>query len=428
MPLSWRDAQPLLRALDGNGPSGAEINRTKWVGALDTGYNAGPAPGVTLDMSNEMNDTITWLWDAVGIINGTNEDEVVIIGNHRDAWMIGGAADPNSGSAVMIELSRAFGALTKTGWKPKRTIVLCSWDGEEYGLVGSTEWVEEYVPWLAHANVAYVNLDTAVSGPVPGISATPDMHAIAIDVMKKVVFPYHNLTNVTMYDVWNEVSDGKPEVGVLGSGSDYTSFLHNNGISSIDLGSDAGPEDPVYHYHSSYDSYHWMSTFADPTYVLHKAMAQYITLLAYHLANDDVLPLDAANYGVEMTSYLADLNTTISTAGADIDLSSIVSAIGAFNTSATALMNLASSSSPDTMALVNTRLRDYQRGFVSQGGLPTREYFRHVVFAPGLDTGYAPVTWPGVTEAVEGGNFTLAQSEVDRASKAVMRAAEILKP
>lgn len=378
-------------------------------------------------MSNVMEDKITPIWDAIGIINGTSEDEVVIVGNHRDAWMIGGAADPNSGSACMVEMSKAFGALLQTGWKPKRTIVLASWDAEEYGLLGSTEWVEEFVPWIKEANVAYINMDTAVSGSVPDISATPDFHAIALETMKKVVYPYHGLTNVTLYDVFNEATPG--ELGVLGSGSDYTAFLHNNGISSIDLGASAGPEDPVYHYHSNYDTYHWMSTFADPGYAYHKAIGQYVTLLTYHMANDEVLPLQSANYGVEMTSYLEDLQSTLEDAEADIDLSELVSAIEAFNTSASAFAELYTSDmDEDTVALINTKLRDYQRGFVSNGGMPRREYFRHVVFAPGLDTGYAPVTWPGITEAVVAGNLTEAQSEVTRAAVAVQNAAEILAP
>jgi N-acetylated-alpha-linked acidic dipeptidase len=137
LPISWIEAQPLLQALNGFGTNGTEVNRTRWVGAIPgVAYYTGEGSGATLSMSNLMNDTYGTIWDAVGIINGTNEDEVVIVGNHRDAWIIGGAADPNSGSAVLIELAKAFGALAETGWKPKRTIVLCSWDAEEYGLVG----------------------------------------------------------------------------------------------------------------------------------------------------------------------------------------------------------------------------------------------------------------------------------------------------
>jgi N-acetylated-alpha-linked acidic dipeptidase len=220
IPISWQDAGPFLEALDGYGPSGKEVGRPNWIGAAETGYNTGPAPGVTVSMSNQMNNTITWIWDAIGIINGTSEDEVVVIGNHRDAWIVGGAADPNSGSAVMIELSKAFGTLLKTGWKPRRTIILASWDAEEYGLLGSTEWFEEYVPWLTATNVAYINLDVAVSGSVPSIAATPDFHEIAKETMKKVLFPYKGATNMTMYEVWNTLNEGV--VGVLGSGSDVS--------------------------------------------------------------------------------------------------------------------------------------------------------------------------------------------------------------
>ena len=408
------------------GPSGHEINRTGWIGAANVSYSSGPTTGATINMSNVMKDEITPIWDAIGIINGTSENEVVVIGNHRDAWIVGGAADPNSGSAVMIELSKAFGALLKTGWKPKRTIVLASWDAEEYGLVGSTEWVEEYVPWLTQANVAYINLDVAVSGPIPSISATPDLHNVSIELMKKIVYPYHGLNNLTMYDVWYETNGG--EVGVLGSGSDYTAFLHGSGISSIDIGAGGGSGDPIYHYHSNYDTYHWMSTFADPGFLYHKAIGQYVTLLGYHMANDEILPLDAANYGIQMTNYLGDLQTRIEGAGADIDLSTLVSAIEAFNTSAAAISELQASGGldDDTVTLINTKLRDYQRGFASNGGMPRREYFKHVLFTPGLDTGYAAVTWPGITEAVNAGNLTEARLEVTRAAGAVSTAARIL--
>jgi N-acetylated-alpha-linked acidic dipeptidase len=324
----------------------------------------------------------------------------------------------------MIELSKAFGALLQNGWKPKRTIVLASWDAEEYGLVGSTEWVEEYVPWIQDANVAYINLDTAVSGSVPEFSATPDFHAIAIETAKKIVFPYHGVSNVTLYDVWTESGTG--EVGVLGSGSDYTAFLHNNGISSIDLGANRGPEDPVYHYHSNYDTYHWMSTFADPGFAYHKAIGQYVALLTYYMADSEILPLEPTNYGVEMTKYLTTLESTLEDEEADVDLAELISAIEAFNSSASALSALYTDDADVT--LINTKLRDYQRGFVSNGGMPGRPYFRHTVFAPGLDTGYAPVTWPGITEAVTAGNLTQARSEVTRAAVAVQRAAEILAP
>ncbi|EXJ96372.1 hypothetical protein A1O1_01498 [Capronia coronata CBS 617.96] len=426
LPISWKDAQPLLQALDGYGPSGETVNRTNWVGKLNATYSTGPAPGTAISLSNVMRDDITWIWDAIGIINGTHEDEVVVVGNHRDAWIIGGAADPNSGSAVMIELAKAFGALLKTGWKPRRTIVLCSWDSEEYGLLGSTEWVEDYIPWLTTAAVTYLNVDVATSGPNPELSASPEIHEIATEMMKKVVYPYRGYNNLTLYDVWYSLTEG--EIGVLGSGSDYTAFLHN-GISSLDIGAGGGPTDPVYHYHSNYDTFHWMSTFGDPGFVTHKAIGQYLTLLTYHVATDPIIPFKVENYGVQMTLYLEDLAEDVASANATVDLSPLESAVTSFNTSAAALTQLiGSASTEEEIGLVNAKLRDFSRGFVSQGGLPTREFYKHVVFAPGLDTGYAPTTWPGVTEAVEAGNLTLANTWVQKSARAVEVAAAILAP
>ncbi|KIW94076.1 uncharacterized protein Z519_05392 [Cladophialophora bantiana CBS 173.52] len=428
LPISWKDAQPLIQALDGHGPDGKTINRTNWIGKLNATYSSGPAPGTTISMSNVMRDEITWIWDSIGIINGTNEDEVIVLGNHRDAWIVGGASDPNSGSAVLIEMAKAFSALLKTGWKPKRTIVFASWDAEEYGLLGSTEWVEEYIPWLKESAVAYLNLDGAASGPNPDLSASPELHKIATETMKKVIYPYHGYNNLTYYDVWYGLSKGT--VGVLGSGSDYTAFVHN-GIASLDTGCGGGASDPVYHYHSNYDSFHWMTTYGDPDFLAHKAVGQHLSLLVYHLANDDIIPFDVENYGVQMSRYLGELTEFVESenATAVVDLSPLETAISTFNTSAEAMTSFIQAASTEAdIKLVNSKLRDFSRGFVSQGGLPTREFYKHVVFAPGLDTGYAPVEWPGITEAIDAGNLTLAQLWVEKSARAVEFAARILAP
>ncbi|KAL8991432.1 MAG: hypothetical protein Q9177_000144 [Variospora cf. flavescens] len=426
LPISYTEAIPLLRALDGFGTPGSQVNRTRWVGALNVTYSTGPAPGATLSMSNVMRDAITPIWDAVGIINGTTPDEVLVIGNHRDAWIVGGAADPNSGSAIMVELSKAFGKLLATGWQPRRTIVLCSWDAEEYGLVGSTEWVEEHISWLTGSAVAYLNIDVGVSGKSPGLSATPELGTIATEIMKKIVWP--TMPNETLYDAWSAESDG--EIGILGSGSDYTSFLHN-GISSLDMGSDQGADDPVYHYHSNYDSYHWMATFGDPGYHYHAAMGQYLTLLAYHLANDEMIPYDLPAYTTALRSYYEELLATIDSTSETVDTQELAAAITQFETSANEAMALMDQAvSTDDAALktaVNRKFRDFQRGFTSAGGLLDREFFKHVVNAPGIDTGYAPTTFPGITEAVEAGNFSRAAEWVVRTSLGIRRAADILK-
>lgn len=425
LPVSWVDGQKLLWGLDGHGVNGTAVNRTRWVGALNATYSTGPAPGTTISLSNILEDTITPIWDVIGVINGTSPDEVIIVGNHRDAWIIGGAVDPNSGSAVLIELSRAFGKLLATGWKPKRTIVLASWDGEEYGLVGSTEWVEEHLPWLTGAAVAYVNVDIATSGPDPDISATPDIHAVAEETLKKIVYPYRGYNNLTLYDVWYGLTGGT--FGVLGSGSDYSGFLYN-GISSIDLGTGGGPEDPIYHYHTAYDTWHWVTTFGDPDYIQHKVVAQWTSILVYHLATREIIPFDVENYGVALTQYYDSLAESLEALNATIDLTRLEEAIVAFNASAVEITSQISEASTEAAyESLNVRLKTFSRGFVSQGGLPNREFYRHVVFAPGLDTGYAGVLFPGIIEAItEYSNETLAQEWVEISARGVEAAAAIL--
>lgn len=425
IPISYVNAIPILAALEGQGTPGTEVNRTGWVGALNVSYSTGPAPGTTISMSNFMEDEITPIWDAIGIINGTIADETIVIGNHRDAWIIGGAADPNSGTAIIVELAKAFGTLLSQRWKPKRNIVLASWDGEEYGLLGSTEWVEEYVPWLTGTAVSYLNIDVGASGPWPYIEATPELHTVATDVMKKVSWMD---TNRTMYDIWLEYTEGY--VGVLGSGSDYTSFVHN-GIGSIDMGAGGGATDPIYHYHSNFDSYHWMTTFGDPDFLAHKSMAQYLSLLAYNLADQDVIQFDLPNYATQLEKYYDDLISTIDSNSQNLDTSILQDAIEEFKTGATEVQAAAeqaiATNDSGLMTLVNHKYRDFQRGFVSQGGLPNREFYKHLVFAPGLDTGYAATTFPGITEAVEAGNASLATEFVQKTADAILVAANIIK-
>ncbi|KAH7141518.1 hypothetical protein B0J13DRAFT_503917 [Dactylonectria estremocensis] len=432
LPVSHAAVEPLLQALDGFGVPADEVNRTSWVGALDADYSTGPAPGVKLSLDVESREKIAPIHNVIGVINGTNPDETIIIGNHRDTWMVGGNGDPNSGSAILVELTRALNKLRETGWQPKRNIVLASWDAEEWGLIGSVEWVEEHVNWIKESVVAYLNIDVAVSGPRPNLAATPELHTLATETMKKVIHPNFGGYNISLYDAWYEESGGVVEV--LGSGSDFTGFLHN-GVSSFDVGSSGGPNDPIWHYHSNYDTYHWMSTFGDPGFHVHASQGQYLALVAYHLASDDVLPIDTQNYAVELRAYYDDLVEYDGEEGADLDLSELDEAIKYFKENSDAVKALESSAianQDDALkTLVNHKYRDFQRGFVSQGGLPNREFYKHVATAPGLDTGYAAVTFPGITEGIQyakNGNFSVAQEWVGRTARGIVVAANILKP
>jgi len=231
-----------------------------------------------------------------------------------------------------------------------------------------------------------------------------------------------------MYDVWYDFLDG--EFGVLGSGSDFATFLHQ-GISAIDFGASGGPEDPIWHYHSNFDSYHWMSTLGDPGFVTHRSIGQFLALLLYHLVNDDVVPLDPSAYGPALEEYFEELNETVAAANATVDLSELSDAISAFKSYANqfeALRSFAiSSEDAELIKVTNLKAKDFSRGFVSQGGLPDREFYKHLIFAPGIDTGYAPVTFPAVTEAVEAGDLELAQTWVGKTAKAILVAGDILK-
>ncbi|KAL7779416.1 hypothetical protein CFE70_008919 [Pyrenophora teres f. teres 0-1] len=445
LPISWVEAKPLLVALNGHGVDAITVGRASWVGAIDgVEYSTGPSKAM-LSLSNIMRDEISWIHNTIGVVNGTNQDEVVIVGNHHDSWMIGGAgeqrkfhvsiesltcvADPHSGSAILIELSNAVGALLKTGWKPKRTIVLCSWDAEEYGLVGSTEWVEEYTPWLKGSVVSYLNIDVGIAGTVPDFSATPDLHALITSTARKVVWPLGQ--NRTIYDIWEEKAG---EIDPLGAQSDYTAFVHRAGVSAIDMGTTRAPLDPIYHTHSNFDSFHWMTKFVDPEFDMHKSIGKFLTLMLYRLVDDEVVPLEPSNYGVELHAWLEELYRDVSLANATglIDLFQLEDAVVTFQQSAqkfnAARQMAVSSDSKLQVKQLNLKARDFGRGFISQGGLPGRDFYQHQIFAPGIDSGYAAVTYPGVTEAIAAGNFTLAMQYVDRVARAILASANILVP
>ncbi|CAJ2508116.1 Uu.00g093020.m01.CDS01 [Anthostomella pinea] len=432
VPISMKDAVPILQALDGSGVSAEAANRSDWHGAFqNVSYSSGPTPGATLDMNHLMNETIAPVWDVIGVINGTHPEEgVLVVGNHRDAWVIGGAADPNSGSAILIELARAFGKLVEKGWKPRRTIILGSWDAEEFGLQGSTEWVETHLPWLITNAIAYLNIDVAVSGPRTALSGSGEIQTIAIEMMKKVIFPDTWGTGPTLYDMWYNTTEG--EIAPLGSGSDYAAFYHN-GISAIDIGSDGGKTDPVYHYHGHYDSYAWMEKFGDPGFQVHTAMGQWLTLIAYHIADDVLIPWDVPNAGKVLRVHYEDLSDTLAEGYPDLtlDLSPISDAITAFDEAAERITSTASlalaSNDAVLIEVVNSKYRGFSRGFASVGGLPGRPTFKNVVSAPGLDNGYGADVFPAVQDSLSAGESEEALAWVEKSAAAILRAAEILK-
>ncbi|KAH7379385.1 hypothetical protein DE146DRAFT_774283 [Phaeosphaeria sp. MPI-PUGE-AT-0046c] len=410
IPISHRDALPLLQALSNHGIPGRQVERGGWVGGLNASYNTGPSPGITLSLTNIMDEKITPIWNVIGVINGTNADETVIIGNHRDSWIIGGAADPNSGSAILVEMTKAFGELLKTGWKPRRNIVFASWDAEEYALVGSTEWVEDYAPWLRDTAISYLNLDIAVSGPLPGAGSTPELRTLAQDVMKKVKYGTR-----TLYDAWYDLNQFLPEDNGftnLGSGSDYTAFLQL-GIGALDFGFDPDRNTPVYHYHSNYDSYHWMKKLIDPDFSIHAAAGQFATHLAYRLANDPLIPFDIETYARNINYYVRDLVVeTFNKWNSDYGRFQQLIAIEELDSAAKRLQKVASRFSEVTSGKdflgdakkvddANVRMKQLGRLFIRQDGLPGRPFYKNALYAPNRYDGYKALTLPATMEALQ---------------------------
>jgi N-acetylated-alpha-linked acidic dipeptidase len=435
-PLSYHDASPILEHL-----AGPDAPRD-WQGALPFTYHVGA--GVKVHMVLNMDYQYRTIWDVIGSVPGTDfPDEWVVAGNHRDAWVYG-AVDPNSGTAAMLEAVHGVGALLKTGWKPKRKIVFCSWDAEEEGLIGSTEWAEDHANELAHA-AAYFNTDVGVSGPNFEASAVPSLKEFIRDVTKGVPSPKGG----TVYDQWkknqaesarhrggngveehgargNAHVDNDVNVGDLGSGSDFTPFIQHLGVPSSDIGSGG----PYGVYHSVFDNYAWFTMNADPTFVYEQEMARVFGLLVIHMADTDVLPYDYLTYGKEISEYLETAQKKAQDDGlTGIDFAPAKAAAEKFTQLAQQVRDKqkqATADSTQQLATLNAQLRAVEGAFLSEQGLPNRPWFKHTIYAPGEYTGYAAVVIPGVNEAIDAKDSSRAQLQMTVLTEAINRAATTL--
>ncbi|KAF2029537.1 Zn-dependent exopeptidase [Setomelanomma holmii] len=448
IPISYLDALPLLRALNGHGPKASSFNNYWQGGGLDykgVKYNIGPSPDdVVLNLVNEQEYVTTPLWNVIGVINGSIPDEVIVLGNHRDAWIAGGAGDPNSGSAAFNEVIRSFGLALQTGWKPLRTIVFASWDGEEYGLVGSTEWVEEYLPWLSGSAVAYLNVDVGANGPSYKLSAAPLLSQVVEETLKLVSSPNQTSHGSSVYDVWDK------RVATMGSGSDFTAFQDFAGIPSIDMGFGFDSKSAIYHYHSNYDSFDWIERFGDPSFEYHATIAKVWALVAARLVETPVLQLNATEYGIGLEKYIASIKAKAKDAGHkhqdDETFGALDRAAAHFRFAATVHDATAAQLLYDyynndipwwkpwekvklylAIRAINTKYKYLDRKFLYPEGLDGRPWFKHVVFAPGKWTGYAGATFPGIVEGLDEKNNTTVEKWVKLVSKAIDGAADWLE-
>jgi N-acetylated-alpha-linked acidic dipeptidase len=426
IPISYHDAEPILKALRGPGiPDG-------WQGALPFRYHLGPG-GVTVHLVAQMDYERRIIWDVIGTIKGSEyPNESVIAGNHRDAWVYG-AVDPGSGTAALLEAVHGFGQLIGQGWRPKRTIVFCSWDGEEEGLVGSTEWVEQHAQELHQHAVAYFNVDVAVSGPSFTASGVPSLKRFLREITRSVPSPLGS----TVYQQWKNSHPPANEhhgsnapaasedvhVDNLGSGSDYSPFLQHAGIPSTDIGS----EGPYGVYHSAFDSYAWFTQNADPHFLYLQQMARILGLEALRMADADVLPLDYLAYAREISAYLDAARSKATGLGFDsLDFSSTQAAASRFTAAAQQIYDRQAAPSGD-LARLNLALRQTEPALLVDAGLPNRPWFRHTIYAPGEFTGYAAVVLPGVNEALDAHDSALAARQLSVLSQALDRATRVLQ-
>ncbi len=435
MPLSYHDAAPILENL------GGPVAPREWQGALPFSYHVGGGGLTKVHMRLKMDYAERTVWDVIGKIPGSElPDEWVVAGNHRDAWVYG-AVDPSSGTTAMLEAVHGIGGLLAQGWKPRRTLYICSWDAEEEGLIGSTEWAEEHAKQLAHA-VAYINTDASVSGVHFEASAVPSLKQFIREVTMEVASPKGG----SVYDEWKKdlndaaarrhpskefndapvvplVGGGEVRVGDLGSGSDYTPFIQHLGVPSTDIGSTG----PYGVYHSVFDNYSWFVMNADPTFVYEQQMARVFGLEVLHMADTDVLPYDYVTYARQIQAYLFGAQARARDTGmASLDFDAALGAAGRFAGEAMSVMGKQLAAKGDTTAL-NTSLRAVESDLLAPEGLPGRPWFRHTIFAPGEYTGYAAVVVPGVNEAIDARDPVRAQAQMANVTAALVRATETLE-
>jgi N-acetylated-alpha-linked acidic dipeptidase len=454
LPISYKDAMPFLSAL------GGPVVPESWRGALPLTYHFGPGPA-TAHLKLEFNWNTVPAYDVIGMVRGTlAPDQWVIRGNHHDAWVYG-ADDPVSGQIGMMEEAKGIGNLLKTGWKPKRTMVYCAWDGEEPGLLGSTEWVEAHADALRQKAVVYINSDSNGRGFL-GIGGSHTLEKFITQVSRDVLDPE---THVSVYEraraqrIVNSQGDEQRDVrnrtdlriSALGSGSDFTPFLQHLGISALNFG--FGGEDGGGDYHSIYDSYSLFTRFYDTSFIYGITSAQTGGRMMLRLANADILPFSISNftetvqrYMREVTKLTDDLRTQAEETNQQITektsalvndpreffvdpkrqdkvpylnftplqnaLSALQQSTATFDKNTGAIHDEAIASSTETVAELNALLTTLERALTNPEGLPGRPWYIHEIYAPGRYTGYGVKTLPAMREAIEQKKWKEAETQI----------------
>ncbi|AMV36703.1 M28 family metallopeptidase [Planctomyces sp. SH-PL62] len=456
LPIGYGAANEILTRLAGaNAPGG-------WQGGLPVSYHVGPGPAeLTMTVSTEYK--VRTIWNVIAKLPGAVEpDRWVMLGNHRDAW-VHGAVDPGSGTAATLEACRTLGQAVKDGWKPRRTVVYASWDAEEYGLVGSTEWAEQFADEVDRKAALMLNVDSAVSGPDLDMGGVPSLRDLVLGSAAAVTDPR---SGRSLRDGWLEARraawvgssplvltdpfwarDGEapapsgfvPQLAALGSGSDYTAFLDHLGVPALDVGF----EGRYGVYHSIYDDFAWMEKHGDPEFLTHATAAKLYVTILMRAAGADVLPFRFTPYADALRSYVDDLRllrarqarkAPAPTADEGFEgLTTLADAVLALGAEAKRLdealdaLGKQDGARPEKLEALNEALARIERAFLLPDGLAGRPWFKHAVYAPGLTTGYACWPLPAVREAIETDKPEQLKTAVPATTQALARAAAAIR-
>jgi N-acetylated-alpha-linked acidic dipeptidase len=463
LPISYSDAAPLLQDMAG------PVAPKSWRGGLPFTYHIGPSKS-KVHLKLDFDWKLRPAYNVIAMIQGGQyPDQWVIRGNHHDAW-VNGANDPVSGMAAELEEAQAIGALVKSGWKPKRTLVYCAWDAEEQGLMGSVEWVEEHAASLQAKAVAYINSD----GNGRGFLSAEGSHAftgLMTDISKSIQDPQ---TGVTVFERQRAsrateatTTAAKKEIlnsttyplGAMGSGSDYSSFIQHVGVPSLNIG--FGGENEGGEYHSIYDSYDHYSKYKDPGFAYGVTLAQTAGRAALRLSEADALPFDFTALHKTVKGYITELmnnveqmrekakvenelvNTKAYAVAADpteglklpttvedvpyVDFAPILNALTRLEKSAQQVEQIKANADAQKLAAINAKIYAAEQSLLMTNGLPRRPWYKHSLYAPGFYTGYGVKTIPGVREAIEQKDWSETRTQIEEVAAAINRLATYLE-
>ncbi len=464
LPISYHDAKPLLESLSG------KVAPTEWSGSLPITYHIGGTESTKVHLKLSFNWKLTPAQNIIATIKGSEfPDQWIVRGNHHDAW-VNGANDPISGMAAELEEAQAIGELVKAGWKPKRTLVYCAWDGEEPGLLGSTEWAEDHGEELKKKAVVYINSDGNAKGFLD-VEGSHALEKMITEISKEVKDPQKGVTvfdRVKAKQILEATSSAaikeamkktQFEIGAMGSGSDFSSFIQHLGVPALNIG--YGGEDAGGEYHSIYDSYDHYSKFKDPGFVYGVALSKTTGRIVLRMADAEILPFDFTDLHKTVNGYIKELMTktdqlreetlinqeaaafkAIELAGNPIynvqikevpsavpylDFSVLQNALNELDKAAIQLNEQKGKATNQQLIGINSALYKAEQQLLTTAGLPRRTWYKHTLYAPGFYTGYGVKTMPGIREAIEQRNWKEAQEQITIAAGAINQLASYLE-